>query len=101
MKLHREDAQDELEPVAAEAPPEESYSLEEIMREFGGWSKPAEQAPPEVETPAEQAPEPAAEAPTAPAEPAEETPPEAADAPAKPKFIFLDSDQMPKQPDKY
>ena len=45
MKLHREDAQDELEPVAAEAPPEESYSLEEIMREFGGWSKPAEQAP--------------------------------------------------------
>ena len=106
MKLHREDAQDELEPVAAEAPPEESYSLEEIMREFGGWSKPAEQAPPEVETPAEQAPEPAAEAPTAPAEPseaaqdaepAEETPPEAADAPARPKFIFLDADQMPKQ----
>ncbi len=51
-----------LEGVSAD----DSYSLEDILNEFGGWS--ARQTPAEQETPP-AAPEPAAEQPPAPAEP--------------------------------
>lgn len=102
MKLHRKDAQNEdLEELEQQPvqPEEEEYSLEEIMREFGGWSKPEPvgettepeapeepQTPPETET-AEQVSEEAPEAPEAEAAP-EEAPPEERQ---KPKFVFIDA----------
>jgi hypothetical protein len=75
MKLHAKDAQredPELEkPLTSEQPePEETeYSLEEIMREFGGWSKPTI----EVSEPEEPEPdEPAISEDTPPEQPEEE-----------------------------
>ena len=55
MKNQSQDSELELNMEAIDAPePEQEYSLEDIMREFGGWSKPA----PEPEQEPEPAPEP-------------------------------------------
>ncbi len=50
---------------------EENWSLEEIMREFGGWTKPEEELPPQEPVPEEAPPE-------EPPQMSEETPPEEA-----------------------
>lgn len=62
MKNQSQDSELKLNMEAIDAPePEQEYSLEDIMREFGGWSKPApepEQEPEPVPEP-EKKPEPA------------------------------------------
>ena len=49
MKNQSQDSELELNMEAIDAPePEQEYSLEDIMREFGGWSKPAPEPEPTV-----------------------------------------------------
>ncbi len=54
--MKHKDREPEQLNTAPEFVPEENWSLEEIMREFGGWTKPEEESLPEETTPEEVPP---------------------------------------------
>ncbi len=81
MKKHlpdRHEPEEHMDPAPAAAQPEEDYSLEEILNEFGGWTQqPAAQA-----DAAPQQPQPKTEAPQQAAPAADAEAPQAGDTPA-------------------